>query len=470
MSVIKTSLLSVSDEKIIERIESISRNELDVSLVGSSFWGQIFPRHIQAVARKYGGGFIFPALTEVARANAMAKTLGIIRESSVAAFDELTSDGRLYQASQLSVFFYESYVTSEQTIGYMDELGMDSSYNASINHKDLLKIKALHNEKIGRKKPKLEPTVLAISSLKGGSSKSVMTVGLAGSFALASQHNYRVLVIDADYQYTSSQALLPVTGSSGTPTLLDLMVAGRALYYPDTSFDDERSFESFQDYSDKENCVVDNEEDFINLCKMACIDSTIGNVKVIRNESATAIFDRNFKPKDHGMGLMRKIVDAVKDEFDIILMDVRPDLQASTTISLFAADGVLCPMRPTDHDRASMVNYWKSLGSVIIPDMMKEGFRGWDYRSLIFTQVSSGQLRKAEVSIMESISESMVNQVSREKLTSLAVINSASGYTRNIWSLPFRPSATGIKTADVMDAMQEFKKISNEIEANLILK
>jgi len=152
-----------------------------------------------------------------------------------------------------------------------------------------------------------QANVIAVANQKGGVAKTTTAINLGASLAMANQ---RVLLIDMDPQanLTSGVGLKGQSGEAGTiyDALMDEQVDARPLDF-----------------------VVRTAIDHLSL------------IPADRNLTGAEIELVTAPNREHRL---RRIVDALRSEFDIIFIDSPPSLGLLTLNALVAADSVLVPL------------------------------------------------------------------------------------------------------------------------------
>lgn len=162
--------------------------------------------------------------------------------------------------------------------------------------------------------------VFSIYNNKGGSGKTTSLVSLAGIYA--DFFDKKVLVIDTDSQRNATDALLSDIESldnEGVPTLLDALKQG--------------SFENCIQHAifDKRNRHTGRVEG-------------VYRIDVVPGDSYLETYD-----EEEDVNLLKRMVDEVREQYDIVLFDIHPG-QAGLTISTFiASDYILIPSSMKKH-------------------------------------------------------------------------------------------------------------------------
>lgn len=200
-----------------------------------------------------------------------------------------------------------------------------------------------------------ESKVVTIFTQKGGVGKSGVCLSIAGALAYTANRNNRVLVIDCDYQMTSSCALVSRLDDGAvepqqTPSIFKLLR---------TCAEQRGGASSYSEFE--------------SLCASAPVPSTHPNIDIIP-ASDDSTFDRDFRVGAHGgdsvsADAMHQIIEIVQKHhnYDYIIIDTRPDLHASAALSYFVADEVISVLRPSGTDYGSFMNFARQMGCSVIP-------------------------------------------------------------------------------------------------------
>lgn len=146
--------------------------------------------------------------------------------------------------------------------------------------------------------------IIAIANQKGGVGKTTTSVNLAASLAVLEQ---RVLLVDADPQ-----------GNASTGVGYDLKDLQRTLY----------------------ECIVDGMDP-----KTAILKTDIENMFLLPSNIDLVGAELELLAFEEKESVMAKILNAVRDEYDYILIDCSPSLGLLTVNALAAANSVMIPVQ-----------------------------------------------------------------------------------------------------------------------------
>ena len=169
---------------------------------------------------------------------------------------------------------------------------------------------------------------IAIAFFKGGVTKTTTTMTLAQGLSLL---GHRVLNIDMDPQgsLTTLHGLLPDSEINDDDTLGPLFHGDQ----PDVKYSIRKTYWPGIDLIPAASAMFSAEFAL----------------------PAQQMRDRNFE----FWNVLNKGLDAVRDEYDVILIDTPPSLSYMTINAFYAADGVIAPMTASMLDLASSAQFWK---------------------------------------------------------------------------------------------------------------
>jgi chromosome partitioning protein len=166
---------------------------------------------------------------------------------------------------------------------------------------------------------------VSLINMKGGVGKSTLTVNLAWHFAAYGDWNKKVLVVDLDPQFNSSQYLLGVSEyesilKGNKPTVWDIFEQGtRTPSGKATAHDLTTAIHKYQSFSDG-----------------ACIH-------LIPSRLELALSLKNPGHKDR---YLSRLIRDVESEYDLVLIDCAPTESVLTTAAYLSSDWLLVPVKP----------------------------------------------------------------------------------------------------------------------------
>jgi len=216
--------------------------------------------------------------------------------------------------------------------------------------------------------------VKASSNFKGGVGKTTSVVNEA--HYMASNKGMKVLVIDLDPQASATFSL--------GPFIPDLELTIEDTIHPVL----------LEDYSALQNVIRQTYVPNVHLIPanlgIQDLDLALPNRDV-----------NNSRKMGEPLLRLKRVVDALRPIYDLILIDCPPNMGALTTNALIAADAMVIPVPPATYDLASFVMFSNSL-SVLFDAVDKK----MDYVRILITKHSGTQTaRKVESDIRELYGE-----------------------------------------------------------------
>lgn len=237
----------------------------------------------------------------------------------------------------------DKYVASAQIDPRRHE---DSQW--SIDIEEMYRVRALLPEPL-RKEAKFERSdkqqaqVIVIQNQKGGVGKTVSAATIASGLATEFHQEYRVGLIDMDGQATLSMYYAPEAAQEGCLSVGDLMM---------------------------QNFDLDEGETFEQAVSEAFLPTTIPNLRILPASQTDRAIEGWFHEQVFGhqlpapYSILNGIIEAVQDEFDIIIIDTPPSLGYATYNAYFAATSVVFPLSITENDIDATCSYFSYIPQV----------------------------------------------------------------------------------------------------------
>lgn len=170
-----------------------------------------------------------------------------------------------------------------------------------------------------------ECRIITVASYKGGVGKSTTAINMAHILA---SRGYRVLVIDTDPQFTTTQVLLAAPFEIDVPDEHTLA----PLFFGDTTIYESQPW-----------------------------GTNWSNVDVIPANGAMNAADYMMRIRGASYSLISEGVAHLHDDYDFIIYDTPPTLSALSIASMVNADAMICPLPPRMHDIASIDAFFAML-------------------------------------------------------------------------------------------------------------
>lgn len=183
--------------------------------------------------------------------------------------------------------------------------------------------------------------VITVSSLKGGATKTTTATTLAVGLATECKNLYRVGYIDLDPQATGTAIIKPNTS--------DEVISAGDLLSGLVELDEGETFE--------QACIA-------SFCKTNTPNLRILPAKDSDREYEVIAEQRKAEGGYIAYKDLQRIIDAVADEFDIIIIDTAPQFSTATLAAHYVANNVIIPIRPSENDRDASQKYINYLASM----------------------------------------------------------------------------------------------------------
>lgn len=288
-----------------------------------------------------------------------------------------------------------------------------------------------------------DPLVIAIANLKGGAGKTMTTVTAGVGLATQLRNGYRVGVIDCDPQATASMYLCSQFNSETMLTVGDLISEG---------------------YELKDGVT------FGELCKNAFLPTNVPNLRILPasvNDNYVELWmqeksrkdSQEFNPYNH----LEKVIDAVKNDFDIILIDTGPSLDYKVMNALYAANSVIIPVQPHQNDQDATGKYLRFV-TRIYETLEGAGHPGYDFIKLLVTRLD--RRSQSEVQTTELYRHKFGRFMMNAEFINSEAVKNCSGQLSTIYD--FSPHEYHKGKVSLRNAQAEFYRILAEIEGMLL--
>jgi len=273
--------------------------------------------------------------------------------------------------------------------------------------------------------------ILTCFNLKGGAGKTSTGVHLANQFAL---RGYRVLVCDLDAQAS-------MTNMFGVTPELD----------PDmpTAYDLIR-------YTDPVPA-----REVIRKTYFPGIDLIPGSMNIMEFEFETALSFRN--PSGSGVFHTRiaAALEAVQQDYDIILFDTPPQLSFAVIAALFASNGVLIPLNASMLDVMSLASFLRMAGELMTVVETYAPDHGFDFVKILITRFEATDLPQVQMaSFLRTVLGASVMPVEFVKSTA---IGDAANTKQTVFEV--EPRDINRKTYDRV--IESISRICDELEVEI---
>lgn len=200
--------------------------------------------------------------------------------------------------------------------------------------------------------PKNETAIWCVSQQKGGSGKSILATTLASALATERLGKYRVGLIDLDPQATSTMAHKPN---------FDCQLEPEAIGKPAAELEEEDFVQHFS-VGDILNgsFELDDDETFEQFVSSCFYPTALENLRILCAREEDRKYEIQVERKRQEANRkgepyiayhdLQRIIDAVKDEFDILLIDTTPYFSTATSSAHFVANNIIMPFRPAEND------------------------------------------------------------------------------------------------------------------------
>ena len=210
---------------------------------------------------------------------------------------------------------------------------------------------------------KQETQIIVIQNQKGGVGKTVSSATIASGLAIEFHQELKIALIDMDGQATLSMYYAPESAQEDCLSVGDLMM---------------RNFD------------LDDGETFKEAISSAFLETTIPNLRILPASQSDRAIEGWFHEKVFNnelkkpYSILSDVIDSVKDEFDIIIIDTPPSLSYGTYNSYFAATSVVFPLSITENDIDATCSYFSYIPQVWAL-LANADHPGYDFMKILIT-------------------------------------------------------------------------------------
>ncbi|KJG57023.1 chromosome partitioning protein ParA [Photobacterium kishitanii] len=216
------------------------------------------------------------------------------------------------------------------------------------------------NDKFERGDKKCQ--VIVIQNQKGGVGKTVTAVTTASGLATEYHEEYRIGLIDLDGQSTAT------------------------MYYTQNT-DDHLSIGDLITNSYE----LDDNETEVDAIKDAFQPTSIPNLRICpasqRDRGVDGWFHKQLAAGhlDSPYKQLERIIDAVREDFDVIIIDTPPSLSFITLNAYYSASAVIFPLGATENDMDATCGYFECINEVADILDSAGGHKGYDFVRVLIT-------------------------------------------------------------------------------------
>jgi len=282
--------------------------------------------------------------------------------------------------------------------------------------------------------------VIVINSLKGGCGKTTSMVNISAALATTNIKRYRIGIIDLDPQGSSSS------------------------FFPSSEHDPITVGDLMRDCID-----LDDGETWPEFVSSSFLPTHIPNIRVLpsgmddfyfEHETATLLKDTsNYEETRHYHKLLEKVINPVKDEFDILLIDTAPTLNFMFYNALMASTAMLIPVHPEAVDFDANNKYLKRLGE-IYHTVAALGHEGWDFMQFLVTNYVKGNHSQRD--IVKDVRSAFGRQVMSYPINHSSAITASSSSFNTIFDQKASDSLASRES--LMRAQENIKDVVDELE------
>jgi cellulose biosynthesis protein BcsQ len=182
------------------------------------------------------------------------------------------------------------------------------------------------------------------------------------------------------------------------------------------------------------NYELDENEEFSDFVYDCFLETNVPGLKVLPAKPSDRMYEASVVRKQFEANLakakyapqeaLKKLVDSVRDKFDVIFLDCSPSFGVSVTSAHYVADSLIIPVTPSQLDRDSSVKYFGFLGQLYSKVLGGFNHSGYEHINVLPTAVD--ETSKSETQTARKLRQGASrNCFSGNFLYSEAVLNTA---------------------------------------------
>ncbi|WP_199438607.1 ParA family protein [Vibrio owensii] len=270
-------------------------------------------------------------------------------------------------------------------------------------------------------KDKSETAVINIQNQKGGTGKSTTLITLATNLALDHHNRLRICVIDLDPQgslrtFIDNHAMNASDDEFDILTAVDLMLGDQ---------EDDSHYAELRAKGHSHDDIVNKSLLASHLHNLHIIPAFPSDERFSSVAWQSGLAQGN---KDCLKLLKEKVIDVVRDQFDVILIDTGPQVNPLTWNALYATGGLIIPVTPHKLDWKSTIQFYDSLPLQI--ESLPDGSEEIRFVKFLITNKDTENDRDSEV--VDMIKDDMGQMVMNSHILKTSAFESAARHYRTV--------------------------------------
>tara|TARA_B100001059_G_scaffold42039_1_gene33808 strand:- start:1493 stop:2761 length:1269 start_codon:yes stop_codon:yes gene_type:complete len=300
-----------------------------------------------------------------------------------------------------------------------------------------------------KRKPNDKCQVICVSALKGGAAKTTTAVNVASGLAVNNNKRYRVAVIDLDPQGTGTMF--------GVPNLTDDDFTVGDILQGNFDLDEGESEKDFVKSCFK-NTSIPNLDYLPARVSDFFFESVAEQIKIDEYDQPNSDKNRTYRL------LKERIIDAVSDDYDIIILDTAPALNTTFYNAIYASTSLLIPVIPELVSLDATLKYLERLKD-IYAIAAKAGHEGMDFIRMLVTNFDDSG-NKTHITVHRTYKTDLQtifsNRVLAYPLKHSAAIPICADNYMTVFEM--NPKEYPKSRAKLLDCVSNLSEVVNEVE------